>query len=80
MIELQILLMQNFMNMIFKKGDKKMELIQTIQIRFNEKEKDILESAFYIIDQLYEDTTDYDLSNLTEKLLDGLKKLEEYYV
>lgn len=57
-----------------------MEIVQTVQIRFNEKEKDILESAFYIINQLYEDTTDYDLSNLTEKLIDGLAKLEEYYV
>ena len=57
-----------------------MKLIHIEQIRLDEKEKDILESAFYIINQLYEETTDYDLSNLTGKLIDGLTKLEEYYV
>lgn len=57
-----------------------MELIHIEQIRLDEKEKDILESAFYIINQLYEETTDYDLNNLTGKLIDGLTKLEEYYV
>lgn len=57
-----------------------MKLIHIEQITLDEKEKDILESAFYIINQLYEETTDYDLSNLTGKLIDGLTKLEEYYV
>ena len=57
-----------------------MKLIHIEQITLDEKEKDILESAFYIINQLYEETTDYDLSNLTGKLIDGLTQLEEYYV
>lgn len=56
-----------------------MELIQIEQIRLNEKEKNILNNAFYIINQLHERTTNYGLSILTEELVDGLRNLEEYY-
>lgn len=56
-----------------------MELIKIEQIRLNEKEKNILDNAFYIINQLHERTTDYGLSILTEELVDGLRNLEEYY-
>lgn len=56
-----------------------MELIHTEQIRLSEKEKNILDSAFYIIKQLNEQTTDYDLTIITDDLLGGLTNLEEYY-
>ena len=56
-----------------------MELIQIEQIRLNEKEKDILDNAFYIIKELYEKTTDYDLSIITDDLIGGLINLKEYY-
>ncbi len=56
-----------------------MELIQIEQIRLDEKERYILDNAFYIIDQLHGRTTDYDLSIITGDLLEGLINLEEYY-
>ena len=56
-----------------------MELIQIEQIRLNEKEKNILDNAFYIINQLHEKTTSYDLSIITGDLITGLMNLEEYY-
>lgn len=56
-----------------------MELIQIEQIRLDEKERKILENAFYIINQLHEKTTDYDLTIITGDLIAGLANLEEYY-
>lgn len=56
-----------------------MELIQIEQIRLDEKERKILGNAFYIINQINEKTTDYDLSIITNELLDDLAKLEDYY-
>lgn len=56
-----------------------MELIHTEQIRLSEKEKNILDSAFYIIKQVNEQTTDYDLTIITDDLIGGLTNLEEYY-
>lgn len=56
-----------------------MELIQIEQIRLDEEEKNTLDNAFNIINQLHEKTTDYDLSVLTKELIAELIKLEEYY-
>lgn len=56
-----------------------MELIQIEQIRLNEKERNILDSALYIINQLNEKTTSYELTIITEDLIAGLTNLEEYY-
>ena len=56
-----------------------MELIQIEQIRLDKEEKNILGNAFYIINQINEKTTDYDLSIITNELLDDLAKLEDYY-
>ena len=56
-----------------------MELIQIEQIRLDKEEKNILGKAFYIINQIYEKTTDYNLSIITNNLLDGLARLEDYY-
>jgi len=56
-----------------------MELIQVEQIRLDEEEKNTLNNAFYIINQLHEKTTDYDLSVLTGELVAELIKLEDFY-
>ena len=56
-----------------------MELIQTEQIRFNEREKNIINNAFHIINQLHEETTNYTLTILTEELMEKLLSLEEFY-
>lgn len=56
-----------------------MELIRTEILRLTEEEKKILNNAFYILNQINEETTDYDLSILTEKLIDDLARLENYY-
>lgn len=56
-----------------------MELIQIERIRLDKEERNILGNAFYIINQLHEKTTDYDLSVLTGELLNGLINLKEYY-
>lgn len=56
-----------------------MELIQIEQIRLNEAEKKILNSAFYIINQVHEKTVNPTLSTLTGELIDGLVSLEDFY-
>lgn len=56
-----------------------MELIQVEQIRFTDKEKNILDNAFNIISQVHEQTTNYTLTILTGELLNGLKTLEDFY-
>lgn len=56
-----------------------MELIQVEQIRFTDKEKNILDNAYNIIIQVHEQTTNYTLAILTGELLNGLKTLEDFY-
>jgi len=55
-----------------------MELIQAVRIRMNEKERESFNKTCNIIDELHVRTIDYDLTNLTGRLVKDLEELKEY--